>query len=159
MSGMDASVGMFTKTTGASGSTQDITTPGWAPEAVVLMTDHSVAAGTVGNSVQTASVGGGVGIGWSDMTNEASMSYADVHGPTSMVVKVNLSATRVLIKSENTPPTSQATADLSSLGTGFRLTWGVNDAVATDIAFMALRETPAAPPGGTPPTYYSYMVG
>jgi hypothetical protein len=154
MAGVDVSVGMTSKPTGAAGSTQDITTPGWTPEAVVLLTDHDISRSGV--SSQVSNVGGGFGVGFSSGSQEAAVAGSDVHGPTAMVTKALVSGSRALVKSENTAPSTQAAADLSTLANGFRLTWAVNDAVATEFGYLALRETPV---GVNTPKYYSYIIG
>lgn len=142
--GVDAAVGMLDKSTGANGSTQDVTAQGWTPEAMVLQTVSSVTQATAGNSVSASNVSSGLSVGfWDGASSEACVGYFDVHGPTNMVVKNIASASKVLVKSENNAPTVQAQADASAVSGGVRLTWSTNDAVAADIGYLFLRETPS----------------
>jgi hypothetical protein len=134
LTGVRAKAGSFSKVTGAAPASQPITTPGFRPGAVLFYSYQGTA--------QTAAVSNPhsrIGIGASDGTNEGSsaIAVADNVSPTNVdgVDKTS----KVFMKVDNATMNIDAEADLQSLdATGFTLNWTRNDAVATQICFLAL---------------------
>jgi hypothetical protein len=134
LTGVRAKAGAFSKVTGAAPASQPITTPGFRPGAVLFYSYQGTA--------QTAAVSNPhsrIGIGASDGTNEGSsaIAVADNVSPTNVdgVDKTS----KVFMKVDNATMNIDAEADLQSLDpSGFTLNWTRNDAVATQICFLAL---------------------
>jgi hypothetical protein len=131
LGGLKASVGAFNKTTGTAPASQSVTS-GFQPGALLLASFQTTAQ-TSGTSVSTGSFGLGAG----DGTNEASSAVvADDNVATASVEGID-KASKVFIKMNTAP--LDAEADLASFGpTGFTLNWTTNDAIASQICFLAL---------------------
>jgi hypothetical protein len=80
---------------------------------------------------------GAFGLGASEGSNEASSPVVAADSVTTASVAGIDEASKVFIKM-NTPPLD-ADADLASFGpTGFTLNWTTNDAIASQMCFVAL---------------------
>jgi hypothetical protein len=134
LAGVKAKAGFFAKSTGAQPASQPITTPGFRPGAVFFSSYQSVAQ-TAAVQIATARLG----IGASDGTHEGSsaISVSD-NVATSNVDGVD-KVSKVFMKVDNPSMTIDAEGDLTSFdATGFTLNWTKNDAVVTQICFLAL---------------------
>ena len=134
LAGVRAKAGFFPKSTGAQPASQAITSPGFRPGAVFFSSYQSVAQSAAVHIAHAR-----LGIGASDGTNEgcSAIAIADNVSPTNVdgVDKIS----KVFMKVDNTTMAINAEADLTSLdATGFTLNWTQNDAVATEIGFLAL---------------------
>lgn len=134
LKGVSASAGTFTKTTAAATASQQITGVTSIPRLVMLA--------SVNNTATTSVVAHSrFGFGASDATTPGSLSFQDTDGlnPSSTDgVDRNI----VLFqKLNNNTQTDDAEATVSSFDNGgFTLSWGINDAVATEFGYLALGE-------------------
>jgi hypothetical protein len=131
LGGLRAGVGTFNKTTGTAPASQSVPS-GFQPGAL-LLASYQTTTQTSGTAVGTGSFGLGAG----DGTNEASSAVVDDHNVATASVEGIDKTSKVFVKM-NTPPLD-AEADLASFGaTGFTLNWTTNDAIASQICFVAL---------------------
>jgi hypothetical protein len=139
--GVSFSLGSFNKDTGAATVAQDVTTAGLNPQAVLLASFQSTAT----TSVITE---GRMGIGFSDGTNEVSgaLTDADAADPTNVAaVMVN---DKAFTKVNNDTDTIDAACDVT-MGTGkFTVSWTTNDAVATQMLYLAMASSNGGQGGG-----------
>lgn len=136
LSGLDAKVGSFAKTTSGAPASQSVTGVGFEPGAVLLSSwgwdefNH----GSVVNDAIWA-LGGG------DGTNERTVLQVDDDGVATTVVESIWKNSKVL-SIDRTPvggPTIDSEADLDSFDPdGFTLNWTTNDANAVGILYLAL---------------------
>jgi hypothetical protein len=129
-------VGAFSKTTGASGSADDITAPGFTLKGVFQATTDRLGADGIGGDSELA-------IGAFDGTREGHAwgEWSDTALNTEANVKID---TAKVISTNTGPSTMKAEADCSFITNGFRNTWSTNDAVATEVAWWAVGDEPAA---------------
>jgi hypothetical protein len=134
LAGVRAKVGTFAKSTAAQPASQAITTPGFRPGAVLFSSYQSTA--------QVAAVSiphVRLGIGASDGPHAGSSAMAVADAVTTTNVDGIDKTSKVFMKLDNATMTIDAEADMTSLdATGFTLNWTKNDAVATQIGFLAL---------------------
>jgi hypothetical protein len=137
-------VGAFGKTTGASGSADDITAPGFSLAGVLQVTTDRLAADAIGGFSE-------ISIGSFDGTREGHVwgSWSDTALPTEADVKIE---TAKVISTNTNPNVLKAEADCTFIANGFRNTWSTNDAVATEIGWIVFGDNAAA--GGTWPGWY-----
>jgi hypothetical protein len=143
LQGGQYAVGASAKPTGAATANQDVTV-GFAPVGLFLQSWGNAASTTITADFDLA-------LGFSDGTNEntAWSQELDVTLPTE--ANHRSVATKALTKSQG-PSTTQAEcdSDFVSVANGFRLAWTTNDAVASEICYVALGSAAAAtgiPPG------------
>ena len=80
-----------------------------------------------------------LGIGASDGTSAGSSALQDEDGPNKTNVNSIDKTSKVFVKVNNVTPAIDAEANLSSLDAGgFTLNWTTNDAVATEMLYLAL---------------------
>jgi len=123
-------VGAFSKSTGASGSADDITAPGFQPKGVLQATADRLAADGIGGDSELAIGsfdGTREGHGWVEWSDTALNTEANSKIDTAKVISTNTG-----------PSTMKAEADCSFIANGFRNTWSTNNAVATEIAWWAV---------------------
>jgi hypothetical protein len=134
LAGVKAKAGAFNKSTAAQPASQNVTSVGFLPGAVLLASDQAV--------TQTAPVEiahARFGIGASDGPREGSSAFcaADAVSPTNSDSVDKTS--KVFTKMDNASAATDAEADMTSLDPGgFTLSWTKNDAVATQICYWAL---------------------
>jgi hypothetical protein len=134
LAGVRAKAGFFAKSTAAQPASQAITTPGFHPGAVFFSSYQSIAQTAAVSIAQTR-----LGIGASDGTHEGSSAIAVTDGVTPTNVDGIDKVSKVFMKVDNATSTVDAEGDLTSFdATGFTLNWTKNDAVATQICFLAL---------------------
>lgn len=86
-----------------------------------------------------------LGLGGSDGTSEQSTAFSDTDALAVSSVDAVDSTTKVFIKVNNDTATIDAQADHSSLGaTGPVINWTTNDAVATEMLYLAFGDTAGA---------------
>jgi hypothetical protein len=131
LAGLKAGVGTFNKVTAGAPANQAVAS-GFAPSAV-LLASYQMGAQTAPVSETNCSFG----LGASDGTNKASSAITSADGVATTTVDGQDKTSKAFIKM-NTPPLD-AEADMASFGaSGFTLNWTTNDAVASQICFLAL---------------------
>ncbi len=132
LKGLRAKVGSFNKSTATAPASQSITGVGFQPRVVLLSSFQDVAQASP--VVETR-----YGIGASDGTTHGASAFIDANGLATTLVKSIDKTSKVFIKVNNNTPAIDAEADLSSLDSdGFTLNWTTNDAVVTQILYLAL---------------------
>jgi hypothetical protein len=126
-----------------SGATQAVRGVGFQP-AVVLLASVQYTIQTSDTAVAETRFG----LGASNTTGQGSSAFADKDAlvtPTLSSVQGIDKTSKVFMKVNNNTSTIDAEANLTSMDTGgFTLNWTTNDAVATEIVYLAL----GAPQGG-----------
>jgi hypothetical protein len=133
LSGMNVKAGNFLKSTSTSVPvTQSVTGVGFTPGAVFLASFQDVTqASPVANTR--------LGIGAGDGTTQGSSSISDTDGLNYSSVDAIDKTSKVFMKDNNDTPAIDAEANLSSMDSGgFTLSWTTNDAVATQMLYLAL---------------------
>lgn len=127
-------VGAFNKVTGGAPASQVITGLGFSPEAVFLMSWQRIASAAGVRGVR-------FGAGGYDGTNERALAYQSEHNNTVSQANEIVKTDKAFIVCNNDTPAVDAEADGSSLDSdGFTLSWSTNNAVATEILYLALGE-------------------
>ena len=142
--GVTAKAGSFAKSTSTAPASQAVSGVGFQPSLLLLSSFQDVA-----QSVPV--VNARYGLGASSGLTEGSSALQDTNGlsPTSVdgVDKVD----KVFVKVNNSTPAIDAQADMSSFNSGgFTLNWTTNDAVLTQLLYLALAVAPVATPTSTP---------
>ena len=133
IAGIEAWVGSFTKATIAG--PQTVTgIPRMKPRAIFLASNQDVAqAGPVDHHR--------MGIGASDGTTQAASAWQDTDNQNPSSADSIDKTSKVFVKFDNATPSIDAEADLTSLDWGgFTLNWTTNDAVPTEMLYVALGE-------------------
>src|SRR5262249_2400894 len=136
LAGLNATVGSFNKSTAAATASQPVTGVGFKPAAVLLASAQDV--------TQAAPVAQArFGLGASDGTTEGAATIEAADAAVSSNLNSTDSTAKAFVKVNNATSTIDAQADLASLDVdGFTLSWTTNDAVATEMLYLAL--APAA---------------
>jgi hypothetical protein len=117
-----------------SGATQAVRGVGFQPAVVLLA--------SVQNTIQTSDTAvthTRFGIGAANGTSVGSSAFADRDATSPTSVQALDKTNKVFMKVNNTAGTVDAEADLASMDAdGFTLNWTTNDAVATEIVYLAL---------------------
>ena len=131
LKGINASVGSFNKTTGVATAAQSIGGVGFTPGLVLLTSVQN----TTQSTPQTQTY---FGIGASDGTNQGSTALYDANNVSTSNVGDIDNTTNIFMKVNNSTPTLNAEAGLTGMNSnGFALNWTTNDAVATEILYLA----------------------
>jgi hypothetical protein len=132
LKGVQGYAGTFNKTTGAATASQSVTGVPFRPRVVLLASVQDTTRTTANNHTR-------FGLGASNVTTEGVIAIQDTDGlGTSSVDGVD-STSKAFVKVDNDSQTTDAAADLTSLNTdGFTLSWTTNDAVATEMLYLAL---------------------
>ncbi|MDH4137186.1 MAG: hypothetical protein OEW09_10800, partial [Anaerolineae bacterium] len=135
--GLKVKAGNFSKTTAAQPANQSITDVGFTPNLVLLTSFQDITRATpVANNR--------LGFGASDGSNQGSSAVTDTNALNPTQVDGRDKTSKVFMKVDNNTPSINAEADLTTVGSdGFTLRWTTNDAVATEMLYLAL---------GAPPT-------
>ncbi len=132
LKGVNVKPGSFLKTTGAAPASQAITGVGFTPKLIMLA---SVQNTTQANPVAHSRFG----LGASDGGTEGSSAVQDQNGAGVTIVDAIDKTSKIFVKVDNSTPAIDAEADLTSRGTdGFTLNWTTNDAVETEILYLAM---------------------
>ncbi|MFN0123397.1 MAG: C25 family cysteine peptidase [Blastocatellia bacterium] len=125
--------GAFNKSTGAATATQAVTGVGFRPQAVFFSSFQDVVAANPITNTR-------LGVGASDGTNERSIALTDGDNlGTTEVDSINKNNKVFILNNNNSPGAVQAEADLNSMDAdGFTLGWTTNNAVATEIHYVAM---------------------
>jgi hypothetical protein len=132
LKGVSASAGTFTKTTAAATASQQITGVTSIPRLVMLASVNNTATTSVAAHARFS-------FGASDVTTPGAVTFQDTDGLNPSSVDA-VDRTIVLHqKVNNNTQTDDAEATVSSFDQGgFTLSWGINDAVATEYGYVAL---------------------
>ncbi len=132
LKGLNAKPGSFAKSTGAATASQAVTTVGFQPNLILLTSFQDAAqASPVAHSR--------FGIGASDGTTEGCSALQNADALATTSVDGIDKTSKVFVKVNNSTPAVDAEADMTSLDSGgFTLSWTTNDAVATEILYIAL---------------------
>ncbi len=153
LAGLNASVGNFLNPTGAAPVSQSITGVNFKPSAVLLASFQDVVRASPVTDAR-------FGIGASDGTTQGSSALVDLDAQGTTVVSGIDKTSKVFVKLNGVTPTLDAEADLTSMDVdGFTLNWTTNDAVATQMLYLALGPLAATEVGLTSFTAARYERG
>ena len=132
LAGVTSQVGHWDKSTGGNGSTDTITTTGMTPVAVIAMTNSKVASASNQNGMRWS-------FGASDGTNNGAAGATSKYNVnTSVDYKFSYTDKAIVVNDSDTA-TPDALGTIGSFASGsFVVTWGTNNAVATQICYIAL---------------------
>jgi hypothetical protein len=131
LKGVNIKPGSFVKTTGGAPASQSITGVGFRPGVVLLTSFQDI---TQANPVAHSRFG----FGASDGAAQGSTALADENSVNTSDVDSIDKSSKAFVKVNNSTSVINAEADLTSLDTdGFTLNWTTNDAVATEILYLA----------------------
>lgn len=128
-------VGKFQKSTGTAPVSQSISGLGFSPTALLLFGDQFE------TNASPSATGAKLGIGGSDGTTSEAGAMEGPHGvvAASATVRGYDMTGAAYVKIDNNTGTIDAVATLSSFDAGgFTLNWTTNDAIATEISYIAL---------------------
>ncbi len=132
LKGVNVKPGSFLKSTAAAPAPQAIAGVGFTPRLIMLA---SVQNTTQANPVAHSRFG----LGASDGGTEGSSAVQDQNAAGVTIVDAIDKTSKIFVKVNNSTPVIDAEADLASRGTdGFTLNWTTNDAVATQILYLAM---------------------
>ena len=132
LKGVNVKPGFFLKTAAAAPAPQAITGVGFTPRLIMLA---SVQNTTQANPVAHSRFG----LGASDGGTEGSSAVQDQNAAGVTIVDAIDKTSKIFVKVDNSTPVIDAEADLASRGTdGFTLNWTTNDAVQTEILYLAM---------------------
>jgi hypothetical protein len=124
--------GDFTKSTSGAPASQSVTGVAFRPRLVLL-------ASTQNTANTSPATNDRFGVGASYVTAEGGIAVQDADGQDTTSVDGIDTTTKTFVKVNNDTQTTDAQADLTSLDTaGFTLNWTTNDAVATEMLYLAL---------------------
>ncbi|MEP6593303.1 MAG: hypothetical protein ABJC51_06400, partial [Acidobacteriota bacterium] len=132
LKGVNVKPGSFNKATGGAPQSQSLTGLGFQPGVVLFTSMQDITrAAPVAHSR--------FGIGASDGTTEGASAITDQNGVATTSVRAVDKTTKAYIVADTNNSTIGAEADLTSLDSdGFTLNWTTNNAVATEILYLAL---------------------
>ena len=154
LEGLDIDVGSFTKSTGSAPASQAVTGVSFQPEALFLTGVQSTATSFADHARH--------GLGMTDGVAEFATAGQDADNETTTIVDREMSLDKVYVKIDNKTQTIDAEAELTSFDAGgFTLSWTTNDAVATEIVYLAVGTDPGSftPPASPPETTLTYDLG
>lgn len=132
LKGVKAKAGNFTKSITTPTATQAVTGAGFQPRLLLLASFQDV---TQANPVAHTRLG----FGASDTINKGSAALTDADAAGTSIAKSIDKTSKVFVKVNNNTPAVDAEANLTSLDSdGFTLNWTTNDAVATQMTYLAL---------------------
>jgi hypothetical protein len=130
--GVQSHLGSFSKSTSAAPTSQSVTGIAFRAQLLLLSSPQNTAQIT--GQVQTR-----FGFGASVVSTEASVAMQDADAAEPTSVDGVDSVTKAFVKVNNDAQTTDASADVSSFNAGgFTLAWTTNDAVATEMLYLAL---------------------
>ena len=120
------------KSIASAPASQAISSVGFQPRAVLFSSFQNT---TQANPVTQTRFG----IGASDATTQGSSAASDTNSLSTTSANGIDKTSKVFVKVDNNTSTINAEADLSSFdSTGFTLNWTTNDAIATEMLYLAL---------------------
>ena len=141
LKGLKSKIGSFPKSTAAQPAAQSVTGTGFQPSAVLLSSFQTT---TQANPVTHARFG----LGASDGTSEGASAFQDTNNLGTTSVDAIDKTGKAFVKVNNNTPAIEAEADLAGFDSnGFTLNWTANDAVATEILYLALAPLTSVPNG------------
>lgn len=139
LKGLQTKIGSFDKTTASAPAAQSITGVGFQPNAVLFSSVQDIEEANPVSHTR-------FGLGASDGTNEGAAAFQDTSGLSASSVEAIDKTGKAFLKVNNNTPAIDAEVDLTGLNSdGFTLDWTTNDAVATQVLYLAL--APATAPG------------
>lgn len=130
--GVSSQIGSFTKATGAAPASQQITGLRFRPRAVLFASVQAGSSASIGSQSRT-------GLGATDGSTDGSVAFQATDGSNPSSVQGIDKTSKSFVKIDNGSSTIDAEASTSSLDSaGFTLNWTTNDAVATEIFYLAL---------------------
>lgn len=146
LKGARVALGTLTQPTGTG--SQNISTPGVAPRALILASFGQAASAS---TVSPARMGFGIGTGSS---NRSALSQVATSGVNPNRSNIDLDRTKVFKSlTAGSTPTVDAAADLVSLDNeSFTLDWTTVDATAREIVYLAIGDTPVSPSSSVSPS-------
>ena len=133
LSGVNVHAGSFLKSTGAATAVQSLTGSGFTPSVVLLASVQDVAQATA--PIAQARFG----LGAASATVEGSSAVADLDAQATTSTQGIDKTSKAFVKVDNATSTINAEAHLASMDVdGFTLNWTTNDAVATQMLYLAL---------------------
>jgi hypothetical protein len=137
-------VGSTVKPTGGAPATHAVTGVGFVPKGLFFAGIQSVV-----NASESTHAELGVGF-CSGVGAERAIARIEKNAANPTVVKTYTDS-KSFVKVDNFTPAVDAAAILASFDTdGYTLTWNPNDAVATQLGYIAASDNAAAPTGGQP---------
>ncbi len=144
LKGVTAKAGSFSKSTSGAPASQSVTGMVFQPSLLLLSSFQDVSQANPVDQSRYA-------IGASAGVTEGSSALQDANGKRTTKVDGIDKISKVFVKVDNDSPAIDAQADLSSLDSGgFTLNWTTNDAVATQLLYLALALAPTPTPTSTP---------
>src|SRR5712692_5617965 len=138
LKGLNVHVGSFNKVTGGAPASQAVTGTGFRPKAVLFASYQDA-------TTTSADFEGRMGWGATDGTRMGSSAVIDQDSTGTTATQSIDKTTKTFMKVDNNTPAIDAEANITSLDTnGFTLSWTTNDAVATELLYVALRSPPAS---------------
>jgi hypothetical protein len=129
LAGVKSQVGAWSKSTGANGSTDTVATPGITPVAVIAATDSKVAAATQQPGFRFSfGAGDGTNNGVAGGTSENNVS-------TTVDYKFSYTNEAIVVN-DSDASTPDALGTIGLANDAFVVTWGTNNAVATQICYI-----------------------
>ena len=132
LAGLNAKVGAFNKSTAAATASQAITGVNFKPALAMFTSVQDVTQASAQAHTR-------FGIGASDGVTEGASAFQAQNGAGIANVAGIDKTDKVFMKVNNSTPALDAEADLASFDVdGFTLSWTTNDAVATEILYIAM---------------------
>lgn len=133
LEGVNAHAGVFNKSTSTSVPvSQSITGIGFQPDLLLLSSIQAITDGNGRNQARR-------GLGATDGTTEGCVTYSDRDGQSTSTTNRISKTSKAFVKIDNNGQNIDAEADLASFDSdGFTLSWTTNDAVATEVSYLAL---------------------
>jgi hypothetical protein len=137
LKGVNVKPGAFAKSTGAATATNTINGLGFTPRVVML-------AGTFQTALDTPAVHSRFGLGAGDGTTQGSAAIQDTNALAVISNDGTDRTTLSFVKVDNNTPAVDAAATVGNFTAGsFDVSWTTNDAVATQVLYLALGSLPA----------------
>lgn len=132
LKGVDVAIGSFDKTTSAAPASNSVSGLAFDPEAIILASFQSTSTASVIGDAH-------MGIGFSDGSGEAASGLVDSDARFTTNTGAYSSNTKAFLVVDNSAATTDAEADATMESGGFDVDWTTNDAVATQILYLAIR--------------------
>ena len=133
LAGLNAQVGSFNKSNAVAPATDPVAGVNFQPELVLLTSVQDL------TQAGLATAHTRFGIGASDGTTEGSSAFTDTNSAAVTSVFGIDKTSKVFVKTNTNAATINAEADLTTMNAdGFTLNWTTNDAVQTEMLYLAL---------------------
>ena len=132
LKGVQARASSFAKATGGAPASQQVTGLSFRPSVLLFASAQDTSSSAVGANAR-------FGFGATDGTTDGSIAFHDADGVGTTSTDGVDKTSKSFVKVNNDTQTIDAEAATTSLDTaGFTLSWTTNDAVATEILYLAL---------------------